>query len=155
MKLLDLWIIRLGIAFWIMLQALSGVFDAVLVLSYKLHALRITEFLGLRTEGDDYRRFIPLMDGTSTWEAALPLLVSALYLAAIVQVFRRRRSAAGLLIAGLVLSAGPWIHGLGTPSFAQAFSPAHVRRDALLYFVTALLGVLLWQSNKSLQRPPQ
>jgi hypothetical protein len=38
MRLLDFWIVRCGLAFWIALQALSGVFDGIFVLSYKFHA---------------------------------------------------------------------------------------------------------------------
>jgi hypothetical protein len=155
MKLLDFWIVRLGLAFWIALQVLNGVFDGVFVLSYKFHALGFTRFLGLRTEGDDYRRFIPLMNGTPTWEPAVSLLASVFYLAAMVQVLRRHRSATGLFFAGLVLSVVLWVHTLATPAAVQAFSAAHLRRDALLYVVTALVGMMLWEGNRSPQRSPQ
>ncbi|HUX73015.1 MAG TPA: hypothetical protein VMV25_03875 [Steroidobacteraceae bacterium] len=154
-RLLDFWIVRCGLAFWIALQALSGIFDGIFVLSYKFHALGITQFLGLRTEGDDYRRFIPLMNGTPVWGSIASLLASALYLAALVQVLRRRRSATGLFFAGLVLSVGLWVKTLATPA-VEAFSPAHLKRDALLYVITALLGLLLWEGGKApRQRTPQ
>jgi hypothetical protein len=106
----------------------------------------------LRTEGDDYRRFIPLMNGTPVWGSVVSLLASAFYLAALVQVLRRRRSATGLFFAGLVLSVGLWVKTLATPA-VQAFSPAHLKRDALLYVITALVGMLLWEGNKSLRQP--
>ena len=154
MKLLEFWIVRFGLAFWIALQVLNGVFDGVFVLSYKFHALRITQFLGLRTEGDDYRRFIPLMNGTPTWEPAVSFLASAFYLAAMVQVLKRHRSATGLFSAGLVLSVVLWVQTLATPA-VQAFSAAHLRRDALLYVITALVGMLLWEGNKSPQPSPK
>lgn len=154
-ELLDFRVARWGMAFWMALQAWSDLFDGIFVLSYKLRALGITQFLGLRTEGDDYRRFIALMDETSIWEPAVSLSASMLYLAAMVQLLRRRRSAAGLFTAGLVLHTAQWIHGLATPAFVQAFSSAHLRRDALLYLITALLCMLLWQCNKSAQGRPQ
>jgi hypothetical protein len=78
------------------IQAWSGVFDGFFDLSYKFGALGLTQFLGLRTEGDNYRRFIPLMNVTPAWEPVVSLLASAFYLAAMVQVLRRRRSATGL-----------------------------------------------------------
>jgi hypothetical protein len=155
LRLLDFVIVRLGIAFWVALQAWSGVFDGVFVLSYKLHALGITQYLGLRTEGDDYRRFIPLMNEMAVWKPVGSLLASALYLAAMVQVLRRRRSATGLFFAGLGLSVGLWVQTVVTPGFVRAFSSAHVRRDTLLYLITALLGMLLWEGNKPLERSPQ
>ena len=155
MTLLDFLTVRCAIAFWVALQALSGIFDGIFVLSYKFHALGTTQFLGLRTEGDDYRRFIPLMNGTPVWGPVVSLLASAFYLAALVQVLRRRRSATGLFFAGLVLSAGLWVETLATPA-VQAFSPAHLKRDALLYVITALLGLLLWEGgNAPRQRTPQ
>jgi hypothetical protein len=56
----------------------------IFFLSYKFGALGLTQFLGLRTEGDDYRRFIPLMNVTPAWEPVVSLLASAFYLAAMV-----------------------------------------------------------------------
>ena len=85
-----------GVAFGMAIQAWSGVFDGFFDLSYKFGALGLTQFLGLRTEGDNYRRFIPLMNVTPAWEPVVSLLASAFYLAAMVQVLRRRRSATGL-----------------------------------------------------------
>jgi hypothetical protein len=155
MRLLDFRIARWGIVFWMALQAWSGVFDGFFVLSYKFGALGLTQFLGLRTEGDNYRRFIPLMNVTPAWEPVVSLLASAFYLAAMVQVLRRRRSATGLIFAGLVLSVGLWVQTLATPVSVQAFTSAHLRRDALLYLITALIGMLLWEGNKSLRRSPQ
>jgi hypothetical protein len=43
----------------------------------KLHALGVTRLLGARTEGDDYRRFIPLMDATPAWKPVMSLLASS------------------------------------------------------------------------------
>jgi hypothetical protein len=156
MTLLDLWIVRCAMVVWIALQVWSGVFDGILILSYKFHALGVTEFLGLRTEGDDYRRFVPLMDVTPVWKPVGSLLASLSYFAALIQVLRRRRSATGLFFAGLALSVGLWVDTLATPGSSEAFSSAHLRRDALMYAITTLLGMLLWEGNKSLQRatPP-
>jgi hypothetical protein len=74
-RLLDFWIARWGIVFWMAIQAWSGVFDGFFVLSYKFGALGLTQFLGLRTEGDNYRRFIPLMNVTPAWEPVVSMLL--------------------------------------------------------------------------------
>jgi hypothetical protein len=102
------------------LQAISGFFDGLVVLSYKLQLLEITSFLGVQTEGGDYRRYSRLMDATPVWGSAASLLSGVLYLAAVAQILRRKRS-------------------------------AHLRRDALLYLVIALLGALRWLGNGSME----
>jgi hypothetical protein len=148
MKLLDFRIARLCIALWMTFQAMSCFFDGCLLLSYKLRLLGITKFLGLRTEGDDYRRFIPLMNATPLWSSVLALFAGMLYIVVAIQVLGRRKSAFGLLIAALALSAGQWIHELNNPLFTEAFSFAHLTRDAMMYAVTALLAaVLVWQPD--------
>jgi hypothetical protein len=53
-----------------------------------------------------------LGDSFCAWEPVVSLLASAFYLAAMVQVLRRRRSATGLFFAGLVLSVGLWVQAL-------------------------------------------
>jgi hypothetical protein len=152
MKLLDLRVVRWGMALWMSRQGISCLFDGCLVLSYKLQLLGITGFLGGQTEGDDYRRFIPVMDATRVWESAVSLLAAVLYIAVVVQILRRNRFAFALFTAAITLNLGLWIHDLSKPQFVQAFSSAHLQRDAMLYLITALLGVLLWQ-DKQVRQP--
>jgi hypothetical protein len=148
MRVLDFRSTRLCMALGMTFQAISCFFDGCLLLSYKLRLLGITKFLGLRTEGDDYRRLIPLMDATPLWSPVLALFAGTLYTVVAIKVLRQRKPAFGLLIAALALSAGQWIHELNNPLFTEAFSFPHLTRDALMYAVTALLAaVLAWQPD--------
>jgi hypothetical protein len=153
MKPLDSRIARLGVGLWMAFQAISKLFDGSFVLSYKFQLLGVTRFLGLRTEGDDYRRFVPLLDATSTWEPIFSLVASGLYLACVVQFLRRRRSAGFFCGAALLLSSAQWFHNLNMPLFVQAFSPAHLHRDSLILSLTGLLLALMAYDMHSRESP--
>lgn len=148
---------RWGASGWLALQALSGLFDGIFVLCYKfqylfnyrLQRVGIMEFLGQRTEGDDYRRFVPLMNATGIWEPLVALLASALYLAAITQVLRRKAHAFSFFLGALALSIGPWLYSLSKAEVLQTFSLHHLVRDGVIYGLTAVLGVAIWRDANS------
>ncbi len=152
LELLDFRLARWAIAGWLALRAAESLFNAAFVLSYKLRWLGLTEFLGLRTEGDDYRRFVPILDLTPAWEGVLELGLCAVYVTVCVQVLRRQRVAVGALAAAVLLAAGLWAYNESSPVFVQGFSSAARLRDLLLVAVTALLALLLWRRRE--WRPP-
>jgi hypothetical protein len=69
------WVLAL-LALW---RALSMFFAPGLTTAYRMHELGIAEVLGSRTPGDDYRRFIPLMDATPTWLLGLEVASGLFY----------------------------------------------------------------------------
>jgi hypothetical protein len=48
-------------------EAFRALFAPLMVLSYRLGDIGVTQALGGLTPGDDYRRFIPLMDTVPGW----------------------------------------------------------------------------------------
>ena len=145
----DIRLARWGIACWLALQAVQSLFNGSFVLAYKLRLLGITQFLGLRTEGDDYRRFVPILDLTPAWEGALELALCAVYFTVCVQVLRRQRIAFGALATAVLLATGLWAYNESSPVFVQDFSSAARLRDLLMIAVTALLALLLWRGRES------
>ena len=75
------------------MRALSMLFATALTLAYRLHYVRGAAFLGTFTPGDDYRRFIPLMDATPWWIHTLWVTAAVLFVACAVQLLRKRRAA--------------------------------------------------------------
>jgi hypothetical protein len=149
--LLNLRVVRWAIAAWIMYQAGGNLCSSLLVLSYKLRYLGLTQFLSQCNEVKDYHSLVPLIDATALWEPGLCVAAVMLYLLGIVAVLRRSQSAYMLFIPALVADVGLWLYELTKPLFAEVYSPVEFRHDAILYAVTALLVTALWQEMRSRQ----
>jgi|HubBroStandDraft_4_1064222.scaffolds.fasta_scaffold216385_2 hypothetical protein len=67
MNVIHTWYARVLLTLLIASQVLSMLFATVLTAAYRLHYLGVAAFLDGFTPGDDYRRFIPLMDATPWW----------------------------------------------------------------------------------------
>lgn len=67
MNMIHMWYARGLLALLIVEQALSFLFVTALTLAYRLHYPEVAKSLGGFTPGDDYRRFVPLMDTTPWW----------------------------------------------------------------------------------------
>jgi len=86
--------------------AFEIMFATVMTVTYRLHAVGMTEVLGWITPGDDYRRFIPLMAAIPGWLHGLLVAAGACYLVAVFCLLGRRRGACVplLLAVGLTLA---------------------------------------------------
>jgi hypothetical protein len=141
-------------------EAFQALFAPMMVFSYRMGDISVTRMLGGFTPGDDYRRFIPLMDTANGLSLSLWSVSGILFIAAAWQLVRTRRAAFGLFALAYVLSfIGS---GVGTliPDYNDAsrraftFAEANFRRDVLIPVASALLpivvGTVLWWSS----RPP-
>jgi hypothetical protein len=149
--LLNLRVVRWAIAAWIVYQVGGNLCSSLLVLSYKLRHLELTQFLSQWNEVKDYHSLVPLIDATAPWEPGLCLVAVALYLLGTVAVLRRSRSAYMLFVPALIADVGLWLYELNKPLFAEVYSPVELRHDTISYAVTALLVTALWQEMRSRQ----
>jgi hypothetical protein len=143
------------LALW---QALRMFFAPSLTIAYRLHELGIANALGARTPGDDYHRFIPLMDATPNWLLGIWVLSGLLCLATAWRLLRNRHGAYPFFVAALLLQlAGEAVVYL-MPAYAQiahdtfTFAQANFRRDYLIptaqLIIPAMLAVTLWWKDR-------
>jgi hypothetical protein len=126
-------------------EALNMLFATALTVAYRIHDLDAAAFLGSFTPGDDYRRFIPLMDATPWWIHGLWVTAAVLFLACALQLLRKRRAAFVLFAAAWVLGAAGNLISQSILAYREAFSfPAPMfLRDYFIPAVTALIPVFL------------
>jgi hypothetical protein len=143
MDVIYTWYARALLAVLIGSQVLSMLFATVLTAACRLHYLGVAAFLGGFTPGDDYRRFIPLMDATPWWIHGLWVAASVLFAASLWQLLRRRREAFLLFAAAWVLGTAGNLISQSMPAYREAFSfPVPLfTRDYLIPAVTALVPV--------------
>ena len=139
----------------IVCEALSMLFATALTVAYRIHDPAAAAFLGSFTPGDDYHRFIPLIDATPWWIHALWVTAAVLFVTCAVQLCRKRRAAFLVFAAAWVLGAIGNLISQSIPAYSQAFSiPAPIfPRDYFIPAVTALVPVLialtLWVHSRS------
>lgn len=145
MHIVHTWYVRGPLALLIVGQVLSMLFATVLTVAYRLQDLRVAAFLGGFTPGDDYRRFIPLMDATPWWIHAMWVSASVLFFASGWQLLRDRPAAFSLFAAAWVLGTVGNLISQATPAYREVFSfPTPLfTRDYLIPAVTALVPVLI------------
>lgn len=143
---------RAFLALAIFTQVLAFLFATVLTLAVRFNEVRLATFLGTFTPGDDYRRFIPLIDATPWWIHALWVTASALFLVSAIALILDRSAAFGAFAAAWVLgSIGNWISE-SMPVYRRTFSfPApSAMRDVIIpaatAIVPALTAIALWVS---------
>jgi hypothetical protein len=150
-------------------EAFRAWFAPLMVLSYRLGNIGVTQALGGLTPGDDYRRFIPLMDTVPGWLLGIWMASGTLFLAAAWLLVRGRGSAFGLFASAYALSmvgscVDWWVRAL-IPQYGDAYRHAFIfaqfsfRRDVLLPVAGALLpaivGVALWRIWRPRVSPSQ
>lgn len=142
------WYARSALACLIALLALREFFAPLLIFAYRMQYMGLAHFLGLRTAGDDYRRFIPIMDATPSWLVVLWVASGLLYLVALWQMLRRSGASHvpfflgfGLEFAGMLA-----IQSLET-STGVTVGPIPLIRAAG-YFLTFSVGFVLWRATR-------
>ena len=145
MNLIHTWYARGFLALLILPQALSMLFATVLTASYRLHYVGLATFFGAFTPGDDYRRFIPLMDATPRWIHGLWVAAAVLFFASAWQLLRDRAAAFPLFAGAWVLGTVGNLISQSMPAYRQAFSfpDPLFTRDYLIPIATALVPVVI------------
>jgi hypothetical protein len=145
MDIVQTWYVRGPLALLIVGQVLSMLFATVLTVAYRGNHLRVAAFLGGFTPGDDYRRFIPLMDATPWWIHGLWVAASALFFVSGWQLLRNRAAAFPLFAAAWVVGAIGNMISQSMPVYREVFSfPAPLfTRDYVVPAVSALVPVLI------------
>jgi hypothetical protein len=145
MKVIHTWYARGFLTLLILGQVLSMLFATVMTAAYRLHYLGVAALLGGFTPGDDYRRFIPLMNATPWWIHGLWVAASVLLFASGWQLVRNRPAAFSLFAAAWVLGTAGNLISKSMPAYKEAFSfPAPLfTRDYLIPIATALVPVLI------------
>lgn len=152
--LLDTWYARAFLALLIARQVISMLFATVLTVAYRQHYLGVAAFMGGFTPGDDYRRFIPLMDPPNWWLHGLWVTAAVLYFASGWLLQRKRQSAFPLFAAAWVLGTVANLISRSSAAYQQVFSfPTPMfTRDYLVPAASALLPVFiaaaLWAHNR-------
>ena len=120
-------------------------FATALTAAYRLRYLGVAAFLGGFTPGDDYRRFIPLMDATPWWVHGLWVGAAVLFVASAEQFLRKRRAAFPLFAMAWVLGSAGDLISRSMPAYGQAFSfPVPMfTRDYLIPALTAIAPVFI------------
>jgi hypothetical protein len=144
-NLIDTWYVRAFLAFLIGGEVLSMLFATALTAAYRLHYLGVSAFLGGFTPGDDYRRFIPLMNATPWWLHGLWVAAAVLFVVSALQLLRNSGSAFLLFAAAWVLGTVGNLISQSMPAYREVFSfPAPLfTRDYLIPAATALVPVLI------------
>jgi hypothetical protein len=145
MSVLNSDLARALLALLIGCEAFSMLFATVLTAAWRLHDLEDAAFLGAFTPGDDYRRFIPLMNATPWWIHALWVSAAVLFVVSALQLLRQRRAAFPLFAAAWVLGTAGNLISLSMPAYKEAFSfPAPMfMRDYFIPALTALVPVFI------------
>ena len=143
--LVHTWYLRAFLALLIGTQVLSMLFATVLTLAYRLDFLGLARLIGEFTPGDDYRRFIPLMEATPWWLHGLWVAASILFFASAWQLLRKRRAAFSLFAAAWILGTAGNLISQSLPEYRQAFSFSApiFTRDYLIPVATALVPVFI------------
>lgn len=154
MDVMHTWYARGVLALLIVSQALSFLFATVLTAAYRLHYLRVATFLGGFAPGDDYRRFIPLMDATPWSVHGLWVSASLLFFVSAWQLLRNRPAAFPVFAAAWILGAAGNLMSRAIPAYREvfAFPEPLFTRDYLLpavgALVPALIAAALWARSR-------
>jgi hypothetical protein len=134
------------------------VFAQTMTLAWRLGATGVLGVMGAQTPGDDYHRFIPLLQLVPDWYVAAGFVAGALVLASAVQLVRRRPSAVILFVAGIVVGivAETLVHTV--PGYNDAarqvfqFKDVNTVRDMVIPIATqsipVFIAVSLWLATR-------
>jgi len=133
----------------LLFEVMQAVFAQTMTIAWRLDAKSVLKAMGAQTPGDDYHRFIPLLQLVPDWYLVSGFFAGALVLASAVQLVRRRRSAVILFIAGIVVGmvAETLVHM--NPPFNHAarqvfqFQDVRTMRDWVIPIATQLLPVFI------------
>lgn len=139
----------------ILLLAVREVFATALTLAYRLNDLKLANALGRLTPGDDYRRFVPLLNATPLLHHGLWLVGTGLFVVSAILLSRGKPIAAPLFASACGLDLVVWLVQRTSPTYVAAFhfnaSNAmrdHVAPTAQLILMMGL-GLAIWAASRS------
>jgi hypothetical protein len=156
MRVMDLLPVRLLLSAVLALKVFDNLLPAALTIAYRSERLGLAQWLAGFTPGDDYRRFIPLMDVIPTWMHVLAGVAGSLYLLAIgMLLFRNVRAYVPVLIAFAIEVIA---HFLGKPIIEASGVVVHPNESILVsvvfpFVLPLLLAGVLWWAARPAPRP--
>jgi len=133
----------------LLFEVIQAIFAQTMTLAWRLGASGVLGVMGAQTPGDDYHRFIPLLQLVPDWYVAAGFVAGALVVASAVQLVRRRPSAVILFVAGIAvgLAAETLVHAV--PGYNDAarqvfhFRDARAMRDIVIPIASQMIPVFI------------
>jgi hypothetical protein len=131
----------------LLFETMQAVFAQTMTVAWRMGATDVLGVMGEQTPGDDYHRFVPLLQLVPNWYVAAGFLAGALVLGSAVQLVRRRPSAVTLFVAGIVVGivAEALVHRV--PGYNDAarqvfvFKEVQTTRDMVIPIAAMLMPV--------------
>jgi hypothetical protein len=145
---------RLLLAVPILFLTVRELFAPALTLAYFSRNTAVAQALGAQTPGDDYRRFIPLMEATPLWLQAVWVASGLLFLASAALLVFRRRSAFPVFVSALALDILGTLVEQSLPAYRETFSFAtpNPMRDVVIpaaqLAIPLAIAALLWLMSR-------
>jgi hypothetical protein len=142
----------------LLFEVMQAVFAQTMTLAWRMGATGVLGVMGSQTPGDDYHRFIPLLQLVPNWYVVSGFVAGALVLASAVQLVRRRPSAVIFFIAGIVVGivAEGLVHTV--PGYNDAarqvfqFKDVRTMRDLVIpitaQLVPIFIAISLWLATR-------
>jgi hypothetical protein len=155
MRLTNRWLVRWGMALWIVFLAIDTLAYAGITLTYKLQAWRAIPMLGLLKE--HYHWNVPLLEVTPIWEPMLALVEGVVFLLAIVLILRCSRLALWAAVTPFAIMLLLFAVRLSRPEsgYLQSLSIAYQRSHFALIWpitglaITILICLALWRDSRT------
>ncbi len=133
----------------LLFEVMQSVFAQTMTLAWRMGATGVLGVMGAQTPGDDYHRFIPLLQLVPNWYVAAGFVGGGLVLASAVQLVRRRPSTVMLFVAGIVVGivAEALVHRV--PGYTDAarqvfqFKDVQTMRDTVIPITAELMPVFI------------
>jgi hypothetical protein len=134
MSMLDRPTVRWLFAFLVVVLGVREFFAPALTFAYRFGDLPLAQTLGGFTPGDDYRRFIPLMEATPLWLLGMWVASGATFLASAMMLVWKRQAAFLCFVAAVFLEIASGLIARTLPEYQAAFSFGSFRwvRDAVI-----------------------
>ncbi len=142
----------------LLFEVMQSVFAQTMTLAWRMGATGVLGVMGAQTPGDDYHRFIPLLQLVPDWYVAAGFAAGALVLASAVQLVRRRRSAVVLFVVGIVVGILAESLVQRVPGYSDAarqvfvFKDVRTMRDMVIpmteMLIPGFIGVSLWLATR-------
>jgi hypothetical protein len=147
MKITDILVVRLALAGLLAFKALDAFFATALTFAYRMDLLGAAKGLGQLTAGDDYTRFIPLMEAVPLWLHGLWVLAGVLYLIAIAFVLVGIRRAHIPVLAALGIEIMATVMGrpiIEATGVIVNPNPSVIATVVIPFALPLLLALVLW-----------
>jgi len=156
MNLLHTRAARIVLVFPVLFLAAREFLAPVLTLAYRLQGTVLAQMLGSVTPGDDYHRFIPLMNAIPFWLQGMWVISGVLFLASAWLLLRNNKAVFEIFILALALELTAMIFEHAVPAYREAFSfpSPNLRRDVLIpaanfTFPLVMAGVLWLMTRRT------